>query len=110
MEASETHSSQTPAQGKEKPRRTYTELEAVDAGTTQSSGDGEQEEKLRENWLLGSMRKTHARFKLCHAFRCSFVFPQFSGDKRLTCGGEPIVHDRGASTGKEPLRPLHEHS
>lgn len=40
MEASETHSSQTPAQGKGKPRRTYTELEAVDAGTTQGSGDG----------------------------------------------------------------------
>lgn len=40
VEASEKHSSQTPAQAKGKPRRTYMELEALDAGTTQSSGDG----------------------------------------------------------------------
>lgn len=47
-------------------------------------GMEEQEENLEENWPLGSMRKTHPRLKLHHALRCSFVFPQFSGDKRLT--------------------------
>lgn len=37
-------------------------------------GMEEQKEKLGENWLLGSMRKTHSRLKLHHALRWSFVF------------------------------------